>query len=41
MRGLKHFQAAEGKSINNNNNNNNNNNLLFNEGNSNYLIMTQ
>ena len=38
MRGLKHFQAAEGKSINNNNNNNN---LLFNEGNSNYLIMTQ
>ena len=39
MRGLKHFQAAEGKSINNNNNNNNN--LLFNEGNSNYLIMTQ
>ena len=35
MRGLKHFQAAEGKSINNNNN------LLFNEGNSNYLIMTQ
>ena len=41
MRGLKHFQAAEGKSINNNNNNNNNN-LLFNEGNCNYLIiMTQ
>ena len=38
MRGLKHFQAAEGKSINNNNNNNN---LLFNEGNCNYLIMTQ
>ena len=37
MSGLKHFQAAEGKSINNNNNNN----LLFNEGNSNYLIMTQ